>query len=242
MNEFDDAAHAVGDDDAVAEAHGGAEEMDPVLAEAPRAPRKTTFQERIDEMTRARRDAERERDYWREQAMTAQPAAATPAVPETEPKDDEPLRALARQEAQQALEQAMKAQAAASAEAETRKAWEGRQAQFARERPDYQAVLSRDWACSPAMAEAIRTSDDGPAVAYHLALNPDLARHIFGLTPLAQAREMGRIEAGLSRAQPLSHKAAVSNAPVPPPQARGAGARMRVSPDTDDFASFDRAY
>jgi hypothetical protein len=240
MNEFDDAALAVGDDAGLPDGQGGAEAMDPVLAEAPRAPRKTTFQERIDEMTRARRDAERERDYWREQAAMAPPAAHD--MPQHDLHDAESLRALARQEAQQALQQAMMEQAAASAEAQVQQAWEGRQAQFVRERPDYQEVFDRDWACSPAMAEAIRTSDDGPAVAYHLALNPDLARHIFGLSPLAQAREMGRIEAALSRGQPLSHNAAVSNAPAPPPQARGSGARMRVSPDTDDFASFDRAY
>src|SRR5688572_5145712 len=50
---------------------------------------KPAVQRRIDELTRLRREAERDRDYWREHATRqtpAQPAAVEPEAPKAAPK------------------------------------------------------------------------------------------------------------------------------------------------------------
>lgn len=219
-------------------------------------PRRPSAQARIDAVTRARREAERERDYWRERAQA-------PAGPMAEATDDAPpparisdardvaeddgriehdaLMAQARAQARAELIEAATAyEAQARAEA-TARAWDGRQADFAAARPDYaQAVLGRAWACSEVMADAIQDSETGPQLAYHLASNPDAAAAIAAMSPLAQVRALGRIEAALEARAGAGPT--VSSAPAPPPSIRGAGGRFRPAADTDDFAAFDRAY
>jgi hypothetical protein len=91
------------------------------------------------------------------------------------------------------------------------------------------------------MLETMQESDMGAEVAYHLASNPAEAQRIASLTPRAQAREIGRIEAMLS--QPSKPKAkTVSDAPEPVASARGNNGRFTVNPDTDDFAAFEKQY
>jgi preprotein translocase subunit SecA len=52
------------------------------------------------------------------------------------------------------------------------------------------------------LTDAILTSDRGPEVAYHLAKNPALAERLNRLSPIAAAREIGRIEAALEKSSP----------------------------------------
>jgi hypothetical protein len=233
---------------------------------APDPRRRSDAQARIDAVTRARREAERERDYWRERASGggADRSANREGLPEglesmgpgDEHRDDgggkdggeiDPTALLARirDEARAELMAEAEAFGQAHAAREAAAAWEGRQASFAQARPDYaQAVLGARWACSETMADAIQDSDAGPALAYHLARHPDEAAAIAALSPLGQVRALGRIEAGLVEGVGNGAAAAlaVSHAPAPPPSVRGSGGRFRPAPDTDDFAAFDRAY
>jgi hypothetical protein len=225
-------------------------EVDPaaVMEEEAGYPRRRSVQNRIDEITRERRQAERERDYWREQAQG--PAGADYAQDQDpyehpqvrfDPSDPDHVRALAAEEARAAFAEIAHRVQAEHAEVQATQAWEARQEDFARLTPDYFDVLhGEQWPCSQAMAEAIRTSDDGAAVAYHLASNPDEARRIARLPQLAQVREIGRLETHLGRGG--APYPTVSQAPRPPAQIRGMGGRIRVSPDTGDFAAFDKAY
>jgi hypothetical protein len=104
------------------------------------------------------------------------------------------------------------------------------------------------WACSPLMALGIKTSDFGPDIAYDLATNPEESVRIASLSPLEQAKEFGRLEYKAELAAKadgrLSGEAAptkkVTNAPEPPPRARGAGGRYDAADDTDDFAAFEQ--
>lgn len=202
-------------EDAVLEA-GVDEEREAEAADTPPSPRRSV-QARIDEVTRARRDAERERDFWREEAMRFQP-------PEDQPPAFDPREADTA--AHHAVEQD----------------WQARQAAFAQGQPDYAQVVEADWACSPVMADAIRTSEAGAAVAYVLAQNPDAARHIAGLPPLVQVREIGRLEAHIALASQQPQPKTISDAPRPAPQIRGGAGRLRVDPATDSFSDFDRVY
>ena len=71
------------------------------------------------------------------------------------------------------------------------------------------------------MAETIKASDIGPDLAYWLGSNPKEADRISRLSPLLQAREIGKIEAKLS-AEPPQKKTSSAPAPISPVSARAA--------------------
>jgi hypothetical protein len=80
------------------------------------------------------------------------------------------------------------------------------------------------------MAQSIQASDNGPEVAYHLGANPREAERISRLSPIMQAKEIGKIEAQLAANPPIKK---TSNAPSPisPVTARTTGS---PSYDTTD--------
>lgn len=100
------------------------------------------------------------------------------------------------------------------------------------------------WKASPVMALAMKTSEEGPDVAYYLATNPGESERIAKLSPLEQAREMGRLEGKFAfGGERKQEPAPVSKAPKPPTDlARGDGGKFTVAADTDDFAAFDKAH
>lgn len=71
------------------------------------------------------------------------------------------------------------------------------------------------------MAETIKASDIGPDLAYWLGSNPKESERISHLSPLLQAREIGKIEATLA-AQPPQKKTSSAPAPIRPVTARAA--------------------
>jgi len=80
------------------------------------------------------------------------------------------------------------------------------------------------------MAEAIQSSDAGPDLAYWLGSNPKEAERIANLSPLMQAKEIGRIEAKLSDNPPVK-KTTSAPTPISPVTARSSGS---PSHDTTD--------
>jgi hypothetical protein len=83
-----------------------------------------------------------------------------------------------------------------------------------------------EWACSQEMGEALRVSDKGPELAYHLASNPAEAARISRLSPALQLMELGKLEAKLTAAKAEDR----NQAPTPIPQSRGSGGKFQVSP------------
>jgi hypothetical protein len=80
---------------------------------------------------------------------------------------------------------------------------------------DFQDVVySPDLRITNEMAEVIKVSEIGPELAYHLGTNPKEAERISRLSPLSQARELGKIEASLTATNPPVGKKA-SSAPEP---------------------------
>ena len=73
-----------------------------------------------------------------------------------------------------------------------------------------------DLRITPAMAEVIKESEVGPELAYHLGKNPKEAARIADLSPLAQAREIGKIEASLVATPPTGKKASSAPEPIKP--------------------------
>ena len=181
---------------------------------------KPKLQERIDEITRQRHEAQREAAYWRGIAEAAQPKAAPAEAEEPKPEAFEDygayVRALAKFEANAQTEALLTQQRTQQAQEAQATTWQQRAEVAKTELPDFDQVMAASTApMSNAMAEAIKSSDIGPKVAYHLAQNPDIAARLSRLEPMAAAREIGRLEASLSvKTEPTPKR--ITSAPTPP--------------------------
>ena len=178
-------------------------------------------QPRIDELTRARREAEREAAYWKQVAQgTQSPAQAAPQrpVPENFEKYDDYIDALTDWKAEAAVAKRMEADSTRKV-AETRaQTFAERQTQARTAMPDYDEVVGgSDTPIANHVGEIILESDLGPQLAYHFAKNPDVLLRLNGMNPTAAAREIGRLEATLSAkpATPAAPTKKVSNTPAP---------------------------
>jgi hypothetical protein len=161
--------------------------------DAPAKPRKAGVEKRIDELTRLRRDAERQAEYWKKRAEEA----------ETQPTDDLEYE----DQIAEKVRRANRKEQAETAEAQARHAADAlfqARAEDARERyPDFdQVALNPSIPITPGMAEVIKDSDYGADLAYHLGKNPSEASRIAGLPVHRQAAELGRLEAKLSAPKP----------------------------------------
>lgn len=196
--------------------------------------KKPGIQSRIDELTRARHQAEREAAFWREQAAKSQPSSAdAPKPTKADFQDDEAyFEALADYKAEQKVQQfSQQTQAERAQEAEAKQTatrfdlYRERVTQSAEAMPDYQEVVGQsDVPAAPHVLESILDSDVGPQLAYHLAKNPDVAERLNDMTPVQAARELGRLEAQL--AQPKADASTppakrTTNAPAPINPVRG---------------------
>ena len=98
------------------------------------------------------------------------------------------------------------------------------------------------------MAETIQSSEIGPDVAYYLGSNPKEADRISRLSPLMQAREIGKIEAVVSATPPVK-KSSNAPAPIAPVTARSVGSPAYDTTDprsiktmsTSDWIAAERA-
>lgn len=138
--------------------------------------------------------------------------------------DEEYQRAIFRAELREVeRERARREQEAAAkrAQEERQRLWEAR-AEEARARiPDFEQVAySSKVPYSQSMVQLVQESDQGPEIAYHLGKNPHEADRIARLSPLAAAREIGRLENRFAATTPKK----VSNAPPPPKTISGQGA------------------
>ena len=97
---------------------------------------------------------------------------------------------------------------------------------------DFDAVVTKSYkdggpAVTATMAEVINSSEVSHELAYHLGKHPDESRRIAALPSLAQARELGRLEAKLTSSVPLKPKTQ-TDAPVPIRPIAGEGATAEI--------------
>lgn len=217
---------------------------------------------RIDELTRYRREAERERDYWREMALRSNPQpvkADEPAAPPQaskiptladfeydESKYQTALIEFTKAEARREAEAVLKAEREREAQERAVKTWTEKAAEFAKSKPDYaEKVNDPTLPISTPMVKAIQASEIGPEVAYHLAENRDLAAEIARLPADAAAFAIGRLEGRLLAQKEASKaaapRAAVSQAPPPPPRIEAVepDVRVRTTDPSGDSLSDD---
>ena len=219
-------------------------------ADATPPPKKKTAQERIDEITRARREAEREREYWKQVALGKKEPEPVkePAVPQgpkrpvisefetTEAYEDALLdwndqrKALDSETKRHAQEQEESLNKFNTAAEEARKKYS-----------DFDEVVEAP-VFSPQMRLSIFNSEQGPELAYFLGLpeNRDTANKIRVMTPERQYIEMGKLETRLTLAQ-RTKKVPQAPAPITPVGISGGGGEADPSKmTTAEWIAWDR--
>lgn len=207
-----DVAQKDGDQEAEAEDETGEEsdENPEALTEGKKG-RNRSLQGRIDDLTAQRREAERERDYYRALAEP-QPAQNPPlgAKPDRDDfvTDDDFLEALADWKIDSRF-----AEQAQTREVQTLEAgFAARQAEAVQAIPDYLEVVGNSTVeLTPHIQRAIMESDEGPKLAYHLAQNPAVAERLFNMSDIQSVMELARIGERL-KASPAKSP---SKAPAP---------------------------
>jgi hypothetical protein len=206
-------------------------------------------QRRFDELTRLRRDAERDRDHWRDLAQQAlrqqqpPPQQAPPEEKEKTLKDFNYDEAAFMRYANERIKANADKEAAAAAEryraqqdAITRRAkFEERQDAFAKSVEDYHDVVNERTPVSEPMADFLMDSEEAGPLMYYLGNNPDEARKLYYLSPAKAGRELQKLEDRLVAERKKAAAKPVSQAPPPAPQIEGGSAAQgAVKVDTAD--------
>ena len=192
--------------------------------EVPEAAPKTFSQEELDAAI-GKRLAREQRKWERERVQPVVPQA--PVTPEQFASNEDYVEALADQRAEQKIaEREQRKQ-----QAELLETYHDKEEEVRAKYDDFEQVAyNPNLTITTVMAQSIQASDNGPEVAYHLGANPREAERISRLSPIMQAKEIGKIEAQLAANPPVKK---TSNAPTPisPVSARTTGS---PSYDTTD--------
>lgn len=112
---------------------------------------------------------------------------------------------------------------------------------FADSRKQYEdfdkLISAEDLMITSDMVKALAETENPGDIAYHLAKNKDEASRIAGLSPLAQAREIGKLEVSVATKKPLGKK--TTEAPDPIEPVRGADSTVKTV-DQMDFSEYER--
>lgn len=125
-----------------------------------------------------------------------------------------------------------KAESAKAAEMAVMARWNEHLARAGEQFDDFAEVIKdADVKISGVMVEAIADSEAGPQLINHLARNSEEAERIAGLSPAAQLRAIGRLEAQLST--PAKPKPKTSTAPAPAKPVGGGTSAKNLEAVTD---------
>jgi hypothetical protein len=203
---------------------------------------KPTAQDRINELTRARREAERERDLLRAQLAQGQPnpqtkpTAASDKPPSLEDFDYDiaafghAMTEYAVKQAEQRVEARFREQNTHQTQAQLAAQFAERERSYAVAHPDYAdsvSALASTATFGDEVLEVLAGSEHAPAVVHYLGKHLDEAEALSRMSPAKAAFELARIEAKVTAPKP---KPPVSNAPTPPPTLSG-GSVVQKDPD-----------
>lgn len=196
--------------------------------------KKGGFQKRIDKLTRELAETRRQLEAnasAKPAAAEAKPAEQAPAQaaddfakPKPKLEDFPSLEDYTEAVSDWKLDQRehSKAQAAAKERAEKEakeltESWQTRKADAQARHEDFDEVLEAvsDVKIPPALQRAILESEHGPEIAYTLAQDRKELARIAALSPLAAAREVGKLEAQLIAESAPKPKTKTSAAPAP---------------------------
>ena len=182
-------------------------------------------------------------------APEAKPAVATPPAPTKDANGKPVLASYETYEdyvealAEWKIEQRESKRVQADAAKQHQTAWQKKIEDAKAKLEDWDDVVNSatDVPVTPAMQQAIFEMEQGPLVVHYLASHPAEAKRISELSPLSQARELGKIEDKVSTKTEPETKPAVSRAPRPPSTVRGSnGNDLGREPDPSDFAKWSK--
>lgn len=199
---------------------------------------KTSAKDRIDQLTRARRDAERDVEYWKGVATgKITPPADTPAVA---PKvieaptrdqfenDDAYIEALTDHKLDLKLAERDQKERQTKELTTVAQSWQSKLASARADIPDFDSVMDNaEIKVEGHVAGLIMEHDQGAKVAHHFATNPEALDKINAMTPAKAAFAIAEIASqfksseATSSSKPAAAVKKVSEAP--PPAARNVG-------------------
>jgi hypothetical protein len=187
-------------------------------------------QAEIDAMI-GKRLAREQRKWEREQQQRAAETQIVKAAPTASVDQFESPEAYAEALAYQKAEELLAKREAAKQQSQVLESYQERE-EAARDKYDdfEQVAYNPKLPITNVMAETIQSSEIGPELAYYLGSNPKDAERISRMTPLSQAKEIGKIEAKLA-AEPPVKRTTSAPAPISPVTARSVGS---PSHDTTD--------
>ena len=199
-------------------------------SETPEVAPKSFSQEELDAAI-GKRLAREQRKWEREQANRSAETQIVRAAPTASVDQFESPEAYAEALAYQRAEELIAKREAAKQQSQVLESYQERE-ESAREKYDdfEQVAYNPKLPITNVMAETIQSSDIGPELAYYLGSNPKDADRISRMTPLSQAKEIGKIEAKLA-AEPPVKRTTSAPAPISPVTARASGS---PSHDTTD--------
>jgi hypothetical protein len=195
-------------------------EEKPAEEKAEEAPKKNHDTRRWERLMRERAEFKAKAD-WLEQQYSKQNAQTQPAndrpARDQYANDEDYVDALTTWKVDQKLSGVKQELAQHQNQSQTQASWISKINQARADYSDYDAVMedSQDIRITPEVAEAIQSSELGGDIAYYLAKNPVEAERINSLSPIAAAREIGRIESYVEYEKTNKPKVPVSKAPVP---------------------------
>ena len=191
-------------------------------------PVKTFSQEELDAAI-GKRLAREQRKWEREQVARQTVPVVSKDIPSIENFDstDAYAEALAVKKA----EELIAARDRQTYQAEVVEAYNEREEKARDKYDDFEDVVyNPKLRITDVMAESIQSSDNGPDLAYWLGSNPKEAERIARLSPILQAKEIGKIEVRLADNPPVK-KSTSAPTPISPVTARSSGS---PSHDTTD--------
>jgi hypothetical protein len=194
----------------------------PVIATPEEAPAPRTFtQEELDAVVQKRLLAE-QRKWERKLQSLPPPPVEVPPVDQFESVDAyaeaKALKMIEQRELQRKQEEVLEA-------------YHEREEKAREKYDDFEQVAyNRSLNITEIMAQAVQASDVGPDIAYWLGSNPKESDRIARLSPLLQAKEIGKIEAKLTSDPPVKRTTSAPP-PITPVTARKSG---NPSYDTTD--------
>lgn len=209
------------------------------------------FKKRIDKLSRRVSDTERERDYWKQEALRAKTLEVKVETPkeakaEGKPKADDfdTHEEYVEKLATWNIDQRLKEQDAKQRETQTKTEqqrlvddFRSRIKTLAEKHEDFEDVMESvdDIQMSIAVQQLLLDSKNGHELSYHLAKNREEFERICKLPPLAAAREMGKFEAKYLKApeetEPKQIKTTKAPAPINPVGSKGSAPTVKSLSD-----------
>jgi hypothetical protein len=193
--------------------------------------------EELKQQRKMRQDLEVEVAMLRQQQAQSQQPSAAQAMPQVDPNEpkiesyesfEDYQRAFSKYQWDQMQNQFEKQK--------TEQKWSDNYRQAMTDIPDFDYVIRTAKIPLPnEVLDVIKSSDLGPQVAYYLAKNPQEAYKLHGLSALAAAKEIGKLELSIANSKKVIKKNSVSRAPEPiAPTAKSAGKTVKDPMDMSD--------